>query len=234
MSKNKSFKSLKDLKNSKKIDKKSTTENNQTNQMDQSVQNINPNESNLDLNKNQVPNSNAINAPKQIEDSSKQNVIKDLENKIDTLEAKLDIAQAESKDWQKKAFRYVADLENSQKQQVLEVAQIRKNTKKILANPLVEFLNNQYLALVFSKETTDENAKKSLSTIDISFKKLILDLQNQGIQVLVPSIGDKFDPETMQSLNELSNDNVEAKIKHIVSIGLRVDEQVIQPVMVMI
>jgi molecular chaperone GrpE len=171
--------------------------------------------------------------PKQ--DTSKIEIAK-LNQEISEIKAKLEIKEAEAKDWQNKAFRYVADLENSRKQQELEIAQVRKNTKKFLAKPLVEFLNNQYLALNFAKNSTDENAQKSFATIQISFDKLVLDLKGQGIDVLVPNVGEDFNPETMQSLNEVESQTHDhsVPIKHVVSIGLRADEQVIQPVMVML
>jgi molecular chaperone GrpE len=165
-------------------------------------------------------------------DNSKSE-IDSLKLEVENLKVQLSSKEAESSDWQTKAYRYVADLDNSRKQQELETAQLKKNTKKYLAKPIVDFLNHQFLAFSFSKDTVDEKAKKTLATLHISFDKLLADLKLQNIEVLVPSIGDKFEPEFMQSLNEHEDENSEPIVKNVVSIGLRVDGQVIQPCMIM-
>jgi molecular chaperone GrpE (heat shock protein) len=167
-----------------------------------------------------------------IESNTNQNSYQ-LSLEIENLKVQLSSKEAESKDWQTKAYRYVADLDNSRKQQELENAQLKKNTKKYLAKPIVDFLNHQFLALSFTKDIEDEKAKKTLATLHISFDKLIQDLKLQNIEVIVPSIGDKFDPEFMQSLNEHEDQESEALVKNVVSIGLRIDGQVIQPCMIM-
>ena len=171
----------------------------------------------------------AENQPK----SEDKEEIQALKNQIAQLEAQLTLANVESKDWQNKAFRYVADLDNSRKQQELDNIQSRKNTKKIVTKPILEFINNQYLVLSFFKTIEDPQIKKSISTLNISFSKLILDLQMQSIEVLIPQVDDEFNPEFMQALNS-PEETSDAKVQNIVSLGLRIDNQIIQPTMVMI
>ena len=62
---------------------------------------------------------------------------------------------------------------------------------------------------------------------------MILDLQMQSIEVLIPQVGDDFNPEFMQALNS-PEEVSDAKVQNIVSLGLRIDNQIIQPTMVMI
>jgi molecular chaperone GrpE (heat shock protein) len=152
---------------------------------------------------------------------------------LELIIAQLQSSQIESKDWQNKAFRYSADLENTRKQHDLDLAQSRKNTKKNLVNPILDFLNNQYLVLSFFDTQDNEQIQKSISTLRISFAKLITDLQLQGIDIIIPVSGDEFNPQIMQALNS-PEDVQDAKIQNVVSLGLRVDNQLIQPVMVMI
>ena len=61
--------------------------------------------------------------------------------------------------------------------------------------------------------------------------KLIINLGYQGIDVIIPKIGDEFDAEYMQGLNMPTGEHTH--IANIVSLGLRIDSQVIQPAMVM-
>jgi molecular chaperone GrpE len=153
-------------------------------------------------------------------------------SELELLKIQLKSKEDESKDWQNKAFRYVADLENYKKHQELELAQTKKNTKKITVKPLLEFLNNQYLSLNFIKDITDEKAQKAFAAFNSSFEKIIVEYKLHGVELILPVVGDKFDPVTMQALAPTEDE--EAIIKHIVSLGLRVDNQLIQPVMVVL
>jgi molecular chaperone GrpE (heat shock protein) len=151
---------------------------------------------------------------------------------IALLKIQLESKETESKDWQAKAFRYVADLENYKKQQELEISQIKKNTKKYAVKPLLEYLNNQYLALNFIKDITEEKTTKALAMFRTSFDKLVIEYNLQGVELILPKEGDEFDPVIMQAL--APTDDEHAKVKHIVSLGLKIDNQLIQPVMVVL
>jgi molecular chaperone GrpE len=153
-------------------------------------------------------------------------------SELELVKIQLKSKEEESKDWQNKAFRYVADLENYKKHQELELAQAKKNTKKNTVKPLLEFLNNQYLSLNFIKDITDEKAQKAFAAFHSSFEKIIVEYKLHGVELILPVVGDKFDPVTMQALAPTEDE--EATIKHIVSLGLRVDNQLIQPVMVVL
>jgi molecular chaperone GrpE len=151
---------------------------------------------------------------------------------IEILKTQLKSKEEESKDWQSKAFRYVADLENYKKQQELELGQVKKNTKKNAIKPLLEYLNNQYLSLNFIKDITDEKSLKAFAAFNTSFEKIINEYKLQGVDLILPQPGDTFDPVTMQALAPTEDED--AKVKHVVSLGLKVDNQLIQPVMVVL
>lgn len=153
-------------------------------------------------------------------------------DELKLLKTQLKSKEEESKDWQNKAFRYVADLENYKKHQELELAQAKKNAKKNAVKPLLEFLNNQYLSLNFIKDITDEKSQKAFAAFNSSFEKIIVEYKLQGVDLILPLVGDKFDPVTMQALAPTEDED--AKVKHVVSLGLKVDNQLIQPVMVVL
>jgi molecular chaperone GrpE (heat shock protein) len=165
-----------------------------------------------------------------------QNVSKQTEttevSEIELLKTQLKSKEEESKDWQNKAFRYVADLENYKKQQELELAQAKKNTKKNAIKPLLEYLNNQYLSLNFIKDITDEKSLKAFAAFNSSFEKIIIEYKLQGVDLILPKSGDIFDPVTMQALTPPTDE--EAAVKHVVTLGLKIDNQLIQPVMVVL
>ncbi len=158
--------------------------------------------------------------------------IEEVTKQLESLKIQHQSEQNSSKDWQNKAFRYASDLDNIRKQHELDSAQTKKNTKKYVTKPLMEFLNNQYLAISFIKDIQDEKAQKSMATVSTGFEKLIIEFKLQNIEIIVPQIGVEFDANVMQSLTPPSDD--QHTIKHIVSLGLKIDGQLIQPVMVVL
>jgi molecular chaperone GrpE (heat shock protein) len=164
-------------------------------------------------------------------ENTSESVADMISTELEQLKVELESKQMEMLDWKNKAMRAIADMENSKKQQELDAIQIKKTVKKNLSKPILDFLNHQFLIITYLKDITDQKALTSLETLKISFNKLVIDLKSQGIEVIIPEIGDDFNPEFMQGLN--TTENAEAKIENIVSLGLRIDTQVISPAMIM-
>jgi molecular chaperone GrpE len=141
-------------------------------------------------------------------------------------------AQAEAIDWRNKALRAVADMENSKRQQELETAQNKKNIRKNIAKPVLDFLKNQFMVLTYLKDIQDETALKSLETLKVSFQKVVNDLKIQGIEVVIPVVGEEYNAQYMHGLNTPNNEE-NTTIAAVVSLGLKVDSQLIEPAMVM-
>jgi molecular chaperone GrpE len=155
-----------------------------------------------------------------------------LNTEVEQVKVELDSSKIEITDWKNKALRAIADMENSKKQQELDAIQTKKSVKKNLSKPILDFLNHQFLIITYLKDITDQKALTSLETLKISFDKLVADLKSHGIEIIIPKIGDEFNPELMQGLN--TTENSEAKVENIVSLGLKIDTQVISPAMIML
>ncbi len=168
----------------------------------------------------------------------KLKLVDELNQKIKELEANL-VSKEELINNQKeiidttnnKMIRVLADGENLKKHQEHENQQIKKNLKKSIAKNVLVYLNNQYLALNFLKEIEDDKTKSVLNTIKISFDSVVADLAKQNIEFIIPQVGQEFDPESMQAISKNTDDD---KVTTIVSLGLKVDDQVIQPASVFI
>ena len=145
------------------------------------------------------------------------------------------IAQLETsvKEWENTAKRYAADLKNQANQHSLDLQQTRKAIKKITLAPLLDFLNTLNLAFSFAPETQDEKVLAFISTLNTSFTKVKIDLAAQGYEIIQPNPGDEFDPIMMNALNQHDEDN-HPTVKHIVSLGCKIDNVVITPSMVML
>jgi molecular chaperone GrpE (heat shock protein) len=65
-----------------------------------------------------------------------------------------------------------------------------------------------------------------------SFDKSIQDLKLVGIEIVVPKIGDLVDLNYMNLLNT-PQDQSDLTIKQVVSVGLKIEDQVVQPASVL-
>ncbi len=164
--------------------------------------------------------------------SGNSNIQFELEKKVEDLKSAL----AEMEDWKSRALRSAADLQNSQKQHDIDIVQTKKSTKKQVATDLLTFLNTLNLAFAFAPQSEDPKIQSFIQALQTSFAKLTDDLKLKNIEVLIPQIGDIFVPEYMSSLNQVEDDGSVGSIivKQVVSIGLKVDNQVVQAASVMV
>jgi molecular chaperone GrpE (heat shock protein) len=157
-----------------------------------------------------------------------------LNQKISQLEAELSVAQKEIEDWKSKSLRFAADLQNAVRQNEIDIATSKKNAKKNTLLSVIPFLNTLNIAFSYIPSTEDAKVITFINTLKSSFEKVINDLQLENVHLLVCKPGALFNPETMTILNsDISVDN-EVKVKQVVSIGLKIDNQLIQPISVIV
>jgi molecular chaperone GrpE len=187
-------------------------------------------------NEAQNPNLDELNKA-DLEKIGDKNLDRDDQVKIEQDKLKTELLQLEIEDWKQKALRLGADLQNSQKQNELEISQAKKSAKKQIARQMLEFLNTLYLSFSFFPESEDKKVKNLVLTLKGSQEKLIKDLKEIGVEIIEPKIGENFNPQIMTPLSAkgevLESDN-EAKVSQIASLGLIVDGQVVQPSVVII
>jgi|GEM_PF-3133722 len=163
-------------------------------------------------------------APVNIEATNGQNV----------WDAVISSQRMEIEDWKSKAIRATADATNLQKQFDIDIAQAKKNGKKSVAKSIMSFLTALNLAFAFVPQSEDEKVNKFVNTLKFSFASLVKELGEISIEVLTPAIGDSFDPIFMSAVNPGTGESGEIKVKQVVSPGLRIDGNLIQPCSVLI
>ena len=140
--------------------------------------------------------------------------------------------KAELEDWKNRAIRMAADIQNLQNQTQQDQNIVRKNTKKNLVNSLVPFLNTLNLAFSYMPVTEDVKVQKFVNALQGSFNSLTPELVKHGVEVILPKIGDAFDPINMTALNQSADLNL--AVKQVVGIGIRIDGQLTTPATVMV
>lgn len=154
----------------------------------------------------------------------------DLEREIARLREDNETLKSAQEEQQKKILRLHADIDNLHKQHALEVGQARKSGKKTLIMPVIDLLNTINLSFAFVPPDVDERFQKFVESLRASLIKAQGDLDSIGITLLMPNVGDTFNPERMQALNS----SQDATVKQVVNIGYMIDGVVISPAIVMI
>ena len=153
----------------------------------------------------------------------------------EALEARVSVLQQEAEDWKSKCLRTLADLQNLQKQTELDIQQAKKQAKKNTVFSLLDFLNTLNIAFSYVPETEDEKILNFIATLKGAFEKVVNELKNSGIEVLRVEPGQDFNPEFMNILNtQVGEGEVENKVVQVVGLGLRIDNQLVQPASVII
>lgn len=141
-------------------------------------------------------------------------------------------SQSQSIDWQDKAMRLGAEMQNISRQHELDLAGTAKHTKKKTVLSIVKFLNTMHLAFSFAPKTEDPEITKFIGTLKYNFDALVTDLKEISVELIIPKIGDPFDPKTMSSLNESTA--ADPVVQNIVSLGTLIDGTITSPSMVML
>lgn len=173
--------------------------------------------------------------PENIEEKVTESSIENLYYQIEELKLTLENTKKEAEEIKLIAQRAVADGQNLARQHELEIQSSQKKLKKSVAGHILHVLNTLYLAFQYSPETDDEKILKYINTIKLSFEKSLEDLKVVGIEILIAHKDDAIDFNTMNIINTPQNpDNQDPKVMQVVSLGLRIDNQVVQPITVMV
>ena len=151
------------------------------------------------------------------------------------LETQISSQKVDIEFWKNKSLRLSADIQNLQKQSDLDILQAKKTSKKQLIQNILPFINTLNIAFAYVPQTDDQKVSIFVETLKNTFEKLKLDLVNSNIEIIGASTGDIFNPDFMNILNsDYQNSDSQPVIKQVVSVGLRVDGQLIQPLSVIV
>jgi molecular chaperone GrpE len=154
---------------------------------------------------------------------------------ISQLKAQLETQNAEIEDWKNKSFRISADLQNFQKQSELDLNQAKKVAKKAILQNILPFLNTLNISFSYIPTTEDPKVVAFNNTLKGSFEKLISELKNANIDIITAQTGELFNPDFMNILNsDFESNDEKPTVKQVVSVGLKIDGQLIQPLSVIV
>jgi molecular chaperone GrpE (heat shock protein) len=155
------------------------------------------------------------------------------DTKVQELESKIKSLSEEAMHWQRKTQEALLDLRNIQNQFELESQQVVKKTKKTVIQDVFNFCNNLILAFQHLPSDQDDTLKTFASALETSFDQLREGLAKQDVEIVVPNPGDDIDVAYMSVLNATGSEE-DPVVARVVSAGLRIEGQLVQPASVMV
>ena len=139
-------------------------------------------------------------------------------------------AKSDAEHWKNEYYKAYADMANLRKQ-------IEKDHRKSLKYRIEGFVENLLSILdafdmaLKNKPTTTE-MKNYLIGFEYVHNSLLSVLENEGIQILEPKIGDKFDENTMHAVEATESDGEENLITEVRMKGYKLHDHLIRAAMV--
>ena len=139
-------------------------------------------------------------------------------------------AKSDAEHWKNEYYKAYADMANLRKQIEKDHRESLKYRIEGFAENLLSILDAFDMALK-NKPTTTE-MKNYLIGFEYVHNSLLSVLENEGIQILEPKIGDKFDENTMHAVETTESDGEENLITEVRMKGYKLHDHLIRAAMV--
>ena len=139
-------------------------------------------------------------------------------------------AKSDAEHWKNEYYKAYADMANVRKQIEKDHRESLKYRIEGFAENLLSILDAFDMALK-NKPTTTE-MKNYLIGFEYVHNSLLSVLENEGIQILEPKIGDKFDENTMHAVEATESDGEENLITEVRMKGYKLHDHLIRAAMV--
>ena len=140
---------------------------------------------------------------------------------------------ADVEHWKNEYYRAYADMQNLRKQIEKDHHEaIRYRAAGFIEN-LLPILDGFHMAL--QNEAKSEEMKNFLVGFQFIYRNLVTVLENEGVTEISPKVGDEFDPNTMQAIETVFNENAEPnKVLKVNVKGYKLHERLIRPSIVVV
>jgi len=134
-----------------------------------------------------------------------------------------------------KNLRLLADIQNLLRQNQIDIERAKKTLKTEIALAMVDFVTSMHLAFTYLPDNLDNKTRDFIRQLQLSLESSIKNLQSLNIELLIPKVGEPFNSEYMNAVNTPTDEasNLPA-IKSVVTVGLKVDGQLVKPVQVLL
>ena len=151
--------------------------------------------------------------------------------KIEKLNEEIAKLKADSDHWKNEYYRAYADMKNLRNNLEKDYHNAVKYRSEGFIEELLPILDSFHMAL--SNEPNDPALKNYLTGFQYVYRNLVTVLENEGVSELVPEIGKKFDPNSMNAVDTEERDEPNIVLK-VYGNGYKLHDRIIRPAMVQV
>jgi len=183
-----------------------------------------------------MPNENEKDIPiEEVEEEApkkEKKKVEKLNDKIEELEEEITKLKADVEHWKNEYYRAYADTKNLRNTLERDHREALKYRAEGFIEELLPVLDSFFMAL--GNEPTDPNLKNYLTGFKFIYKNLVTVLQNEGVEEILPEIGQDFNASSMNAVDSIEDDEQVNKVTKIYGKGYRLHERLIRPAMVQV
>ncbi len=150
--------------------------------------------------------------------------------KLEKKDEEIEKAKADMEHWKNEYYKAYADMANLRKDIEKDHQEIKKYRIEGFVDNLVRILDAFDMAL--KNEPKNEETKNYLTGFKYVYSQLIDLIKSEGVEVIEPKIGDKFDETTMHAVETVEDEGEENIVKVVSCKGYKLHNHLIRASMV--
>lgn len=145
----------------------------------------------------------------------------------------VDAIVAERDEYRDRFMRALADAENARKRGERDRREAEQYGGSKLARDLLPVYDNLYRAIDAATDEQRENAKAFFEGVELTMRELVNVFKKHGIEPILPTVGDTFDPQTHQAMFEAPVPGTKAgDIIEVMASGFMIHDRLLRPAQV--
>ena len=151
--------------------------------------------------------------------------------KLEKFLEEIEKLKAEANHWKNEYYRAYADTKNLRNNLEQDYKNALKYRSEGFIEELLPILDSFHMAL--ANEPSDPTLKNYLTGFQYVYRNLVAVLENEGVSELVPEVGKKFDPNTMDAVDTVEGEQ-ENLVTKVYGNGYKLHDRIIRPAKVQV
>jgi len=151
--------------------------------------------------------------------------------KLEKANEEIEKLKAEVNHWKNEYYRAYADTKNLRNNLEQDYKNALKYRSEGFIEELLPILDSFHMAL--ANEPSDPTLKNYLTGFQYVYRNMVAVLENEGVSELVPEVGKKFDPNTMDAVDTVEGDQDNVVLK-VYGCGYKLHDRIIRPAKVQV
>ena len=151
--------------------------------------------------------------------------------KLEKANEEIEKLKAEANHWKNEYYRAYADTKNLRNNLEQDYKNALKYRSEGFIEELLPILDSFHMAL--ANEPSDPTLKNYLTGFQYVYRNMVAVLENEGVSELVPEVGKKFDPNTMDAVDTVESEQ-ENLVTKVYGNGYKLHDRIIRPAKVQV